>query len=85
MTIFESITDRPSCRFDQASAETDRTTALAIAAKRLEMAQAGESAYECADCGCELTEERREAYRGCKVCVPCGDIAEAKARGYRRV
>lgn len=82
---YESITDRPSCHLDQASAETDRTTALAIAAIWSNCSPTAQSLPECDQCGADIPKARQEAVKGCKVCVPCGDIAEAKARGYRRV
>jgi RNA polymerase-binding transcription factor DksA len=82
---FESITDRPSCHLDQASAETDRTTALAIAAIRSNCSPTAQSLPECDQCGCDIPKARQEAVKGCQQCFACAEFAEAKARGYRRV
>lgn len=85
MTDFESITDRPSCQLDQASAETDRTTALAIAAIRSNCSPTAQSLPECDQCGADIPKARQEAVKGCKLCWDCGTLAEFKVKGARRV
>lgn len=82
---YESITDRPSCHLDQASAETDRTTALAIAAIRSNCSPTAQSLPECDQCGADIPKARQEAVKGCKQCFDCAGLAELKAKGVRRI
>lgn len=44
----------------------------------------GISATECEECGEEISEGRRNAVLGVKLCTECGDLAELKAHGVRR-
>ncbi|BFT63251.1 TraR/DksA C4-type zinc finger protein [Pseudomonas moorei] len=44
----------------------------------------GISATECEECGEDIPEDRRKAVDGVKLCKPCGDLAELKAKGVRR-
>ena len=85
MIEFESITDRPSCHIDQASKETDRTTALAIAQIRTELHADAQSLSECDQCGCDIPKARQEAQKGCKQCFDCAHLIWIRSRGVRRV
>lgn len=38
----------------------------------------GVSALECDDCGIEIPEARRLAVPGCRLCVDCQGLAEAR-------
>ena len=42
----------------------------------------GVSAFECIDCGCVISEQRRKAATGCLRCVDCQDIFELKQKHY---
>jgi phage/conjugal plasmid C-4 type zinc finger TraR family protein len=47
----------------------------------------GPSATHCDECGSEIPEARRNAFRGVRLCVPCQDAADrehAKFSGYNR-
>lgn len=44
----------------------------------------GDGQEECEDCGSDLTPERRAAAPWAIRCVPCADVFEQKAGGYRR-
>lgn len=59
---------------DYAQQELDRN----IAAKASNLSPERESATECDDCACEIPKARREAIRGCRLCVECQAIAERK-------
>jgi phage/conjugal plasmid C-4 type zinc finger TraR family protein len=85
MTDFESITDRPSCQFDKASAVTERDTALAIAAIRAECSSTVISADDCEQCGAEIPIARQIAVPGVQACVTCASRAELAAKGVKRV
>ncbi|MBX9754792.1 MAG: TraR/DksA C4-type zinc finger protein [Pseudomonadaceae bacterium] len=84
MTDFESITDRPSCQFDKASAVTERDTALAIAAIRAECSSTVISADDCERCGAEIPIARQIAVPGVQKCAPCTHRAWLAAKGVRR-
>lgn len=38
----------------------------------------GVSATNCAECECEIPRPRREAVKGCQLCVDCQQIAEVR-------
>lgn len=59
---------------DYAQQELDRN----IAAKASNLAPERESAAECDECAGEIPKARREAIRGCRLCVECQGIAERK-------
>ncbi len=40
----------------------------------------GDSAKECADCGCDIPLLRREAVPGVQLCIDCAEVAEAGSR-----
>lgn len=84
MIEFESITDRPSCHIDQASKEADRTTAMAVAMVRAELAVIGVSADDCEQCGAEIPIARQIAVPGVQKCAPCAHLAWLAAKGVRR-
>ncbi|MDH2999504.1 hypothetical protein A1D23_05270 [Chelonobacter oris] len=42
------------------------------------------SAHYCEDCDEPIPELRRQTISGCTRCVSCQQIAELKAKGYRR-
>ena len=44
----------------------------------------GISAFECEECGEEISEGRRNAVRGVKLCAGCQSISDLKAKGVRR-
>lgn len=44
----------------------------------------GISATECEECGDEITEGRRNAVKGVKLCVPCADREALAKQGVRR-
>lgn len=47
----------------------------------------GESARQCAECGCNIPEARRKAVPGVRLCVACqeaGDKRETGFAGYNR-
>lgn len=39
---------------------------------------AGESATNCAECDCEIPQARRDAAKGCTLCIDRADIKEAR-------
>lgn len=45
---------------------------------------AGPSLAECEECGDEIPLERQLAAKGCRLCVPCGELADVRAKGVRR-
>ncbi len=67
--------------FDQASRIEQLQRDLAIAKHRQPKTA---SAIYCDDCGEPIPELRRQTIVGCSRCVSCQQIAEIKAKGYRR-
>ncbi|GLX91942.1 hypothetical protein Pfra02_45100 [Pseudomonas fragi] len=65
---------------DFADERIEKELASALAAR---VVYAGESAHEC-ECGEVISEGRRAAVPGVKVCKECGDRAELAASGVRR-
>ena len=45
---------------------------------------AGPSLSECEECGDDIPKARQEAAKGCRLCVPCGNLADLRAKGVRR-
>ena len=45
---------------------------------------AGPSLTECEECGDDIPKARQEAAKGCRLCVPCGNLADLRAKGVRR-
>lgn len=39
----------------------------------------GESAIECAECGEQIPEGRRQAVPGCRLCLECQELADRRA------
>ena len=46
---------------------------------------AGPSLSECEECGDEIPKARQEAAKGCRLCVVCGELADVRAKGVRRL
>lgn len=44
----------------------------------------GPSLTECEECGDEIPKARQEAAKGCRLCVPCGELADVKRVGVKR-
>jgi RNA polymerase-binding transcription factor DksA len=45
----------------------------------------GPSLAKCEDCGDDISPARQIAAPGCRVCVPCGEALDLRAKGVRRV
>ena len=65
---------------DFADERIEKELASALAAR---VVYRGESAHEC-ECGEVISEGRRLAVPGVKVCKECGGLAELAASGVRR-
>ena len=72
--------------FDRASEREQCDRDLAIEHERGHYARNWEvdSATECAGCGAQIPEARREAIPGVQLCVECQAEAERAARQYRK-
>ncbi|MCQ4257456.1 TraR/DksA C4-type zinc finger protein [Stutzerimonas stutzeri] len=44
----------------------------------------GVSLAECEECGDDIPKERQEAVKGCRLCVPCQNLIDLRAKGVRR-
>lgn len=44
----------------------------------------GPSLSECEECGDDIPKARQEAAKGCRLCVPCGELADVKRVGVKR-
>lgn len=64
--------------------ELDRAAALAAARGHYAANWHTASAAECAGCGCQIPDARREAVPGVQLCVDCQTQAERIARQHRR-
>ncbi len=69
--------------FDSASELETAERSFRIEQERKKL-PTGESETHCLECGEEIPEARRKAYRGCKLCVLCKAFSERikKQRGY---
>ena len=64
--------------------ESDRDAAIEAARGHYAINWEVASAIECAGCGCQIPEARREAVPGVQLCVDCQTQAERIARQHRR-
>jgi phage/conjugal plasmid C-4 type zinc finger TraR family protein len=55
--------------------------AVSSVQKKLAEQRKFESLMECAECGEEIPEARRQAIKGCTMCIHCQQLEERRARG----
>lgn len=60
---------------DRAQLQQERELRRALSTPRYST-PTGESAKECAECGDEIPEKRRQAMPGCRLCVDCQQARE---------
>lgn len=63
---------------DQAQARQEEELARHIAAARGKAGRGAASARECEDCGNPIPDARRRAAPGCRTCIECARVAEAR-------
>lgn len=61
----------------QAHAEEANTLALDEWRRRRGDSRIAQSLSECEECGDEIPEKRRQAVRGCRLCIDCQRAVEA--------